>query len=98
MPGMPTAVPGVVCVPTAVRGMSGIGVTALAMTAIASGMASRSLTRITFDGKGGATVRERWSVPFGVRDIAIAPDGAIWLSEGGLNNSNKGALYRVTPK
>lgn len=67
-------------------------------SAFASGMASRSLTRITFDGKGGATVRERFSVPFGVRDIAVAPDGAIWLSEGGLNNSNKGALYRVTPK
>jgi glucose/arabinose dehydrogenase len=66
--------------------------------AIASGMASRSLTRIVFDGKGGAKVNERWSVPFGVRDIAIAPDGAIWLSEGGLNNSNKGGLYRVTPK
>jgi len=67
-------------------------------SALASGMASRSLTRIVFDGKGGARAAERWNIGFGVRDVAVAPDGAIWLSEGGLNNSAKGALYRLTPK
>lgn len=67
-------------------------------SALVSGMASRSLTRITFDGKGGAKVNERWDIGFGVRDVAVAPDGAIWLSEGGLNNGNKGGLYRLTPK
>ncbi len=67
-------------------------------SALASGMGSRSLTRIVFDGKGGARAAERYDMGFGVRDVAIAPDGAIWISEGGLNNNNKGALYRLTPK
>jgi streptogramin lyase len=34
----------------------------------------------------------------GARDVAVAPDGAIWISDGGLNNGAKGALYRLTPK
>ena len=66
--------------------------------AFAAGMGSRSLTRIVFDGKGGAQAAERWSLGFGARDLAVAPDGAIWISEGGLNNNAKGALYRATPK
>ncbi len=65
---------------------------------LAAGMGSKSLTRIVFDGKGGARAAERYDIGFGVRDVAMAPDGAIWLSEGGLNNNAKGALYRVTPK
>ena len=67
-------------------------------SALVGGMRSQSLTRITFDGKGGAKVAERWNLGFNVRDVAVAPDGAIWFSEGGLNNSLKGALYRATPK
>jgi len=67
-------------------------------SALVSGMRSQSLTRITFDGEGGAKVAERWNLGFNVRDVAVAPDGAIWFSEGGLNNSLKGALYRATPK
>jgi glucose/arabinose dehydrogenase len=57
------------------------------------GLASRSLSRITFDGKGGATSVDRWNVGHSVRDIAVAPDGAIWIVE----NSTTGGLYRVTP-
>jgi glucose/arabinose dehydrogenase len=96
-------------------------------SALVGGMASKSLTRITFDGKGGAKVAERWHLlpaadaaaaaapaaapaapagrggrgntpGIGARDVAVAPDGALWISEGGLNNSAKGALYRLTPK
>jgi glucose/arabinose dehydrogenase len=45
-------------------------------------------------GRGG-----RGNTPgIGARDMAVAPDGAIWISEGGLNNAAKGALYRLTPK
>jgi len=67
-------------------------------SAFAAGMASRSLTRIVMDGKGGATAAERWDMGFGLRDLEVAPDGAIWVSEGGQNNTAPGALYRLTPK
>jgi aldose sugar dehydrogenase len=63
-------------------------------SALAPALASRSITRIVFDGRGGARPAERWSIGFGVRDAAVAPDGAIWLIE----NANPGGLYRATPK
>jgi hypothetical protein len=67
-------------------------------SALAGGMGSKSLTRIVFDGKGGAEAAERWDIGFGVRDAEVAPDGALWISEGGLNNNAPGNLYRLTPK
>jgi glucose/arabinose dehydrogenase len=67
-------------------------------SAFATGMGSQSLTRITFDGKGGATAVERWAMGMPVRDLAVAPDGGLWLAQGGLNASMKGAIYRLTPK
>ena len=67
-------------------------------SALAGGMGSNSLTRITFDGKGGATAVERFDMKIPVRDVAVAPDGAIWIAQGGLNAQMKGALYRLTPK
>jgi glucose/arabinose dehydrogenase len=63
-------------------------------SAFATGLGSRSLTRITFDGQGGASPAERWSMGFGVRDAAVAPDGAIWIVE----NANPGGLYRAVPR
>jgi glucose/arabinose dehydrogenase len=63
-------------------------------SALISGLATQSLSRITFDGKGGATPAERWSIGFQVRDVEEAPDGSLWL----LQNANPGGLYRVTPK
>ena len=57
-------------------------------------MATRTLSRVTFDGKGGATPAERWDVEHRIRDVAIAPDGAVWLAE----DANPGGLFRVTPK
>jgi glucose/arabinose dehydrogenase len=62
-------------------------------SALVSGMGTMSLSRITFDGKGGATPAERWSIGFRVRDVEVAPDGALWLIE----DKNPGGLYRVTP-
>jgi glucose/arabinose dehydrogenase len=59
-----------------------------------SGIATQTLSRITFDGKGGATPGERWSVGHRLRDVEVAPDGAVWL----LEDSNPGGLFRVTPK
>lgn len=63
-------------------------------SALIGGLATRSLSRITFDSRGGATPAERWSVNHQIRDVAIAPDGAVWLIE----NANPGGLFRVTPK
>ena len=63
-------------------------------SALIGGLASRTVTRITFDGKGGATTAERWSVGRQIRDIAVAPDGALWMIE----NTTTGGLFRVTPK
>ena len=62
-------------------------------SALIGGMASLTLNRITFDGKGGATPAERWDVKHRIRDVAVAPDGAIWMVE----DANPGGLFRVTP-
>jgi len=63
-------------------------------SALVSGMVSRSLTRITFDGKGGAKAAERFDMGKRIRDVAVAPDGAIWL----LEDSTTGGMFRLTPK
>jgi len=39
-----------------------------------SGIATRTLNRITFDGKGGAKPAERWDVGHRIRDVEIGPD------------------------
>ena len=62
-------------------------------SAFASGLASMALVRITFDGKGGAQAVDRWSMGFRVRDVEVAPDGALWMIE----DANPGRLIRATP-
>lgn len=59
-----------------------------------SGMATKSLSRFVFDGKGGAKPAERWDVGHRVRDVEEAPDGSLWI----LEDENNGALIHVTPK
>jgi glucose/arabinose dehydrogenase len=63
-------------------------------SALVSGLATKSLSRITFDGKGGATPAERWDVGHRIRDVEVAPDGALWMIE----DATQGAVFRVTPK
>jgi glucose/arabinose dehydrogenase len=63
-------------------------------SALISGIATQTLSRVTFDGKGGATPAERWGVGRRLRDVEVGPDGALWL----LEDNNPGALLRVTPK
>jgi glucose/arabinose dehydrogenase len=63
-------------------------------SALVGGMQTRTLNRITFDGKGGATPAERWSVGRRVRDVEAGPDGALWM----LEDANPGGLFRLTPK
>lgn len=63
-------------------------------SALMGGMASQTLNRITFDGKGGATVADRWGVGHRIRDVEAGPDGALWM----LEDANPGGLYKATPK
>jgi glucose/arabinose dehydrogenase len=63
-------------------------------SALVSGIATRTLNRITFDGKGGATPAERWDLGHRIRDVEVGPDGALWIVE----DANPGGLFRVTPK
>lgn len=63
-------------------------------SALIGGMGSQSLLRVTFDGKGGATTAERWSVGMRVRDVAVGPDGALWI----IDDKNPGGLYKVVKK
>ena len=55
---------------------------------------NQTLIRVTFDGKGGATAAERWNMGRRIRDVEVAPDGALWL----LQDAETGGLFRVTPK
>ena len=40
-------------------------------SALIGGMATQTLNRITFDGKGGATPAERWGVGHRIRDVEV---------------------------
>jgi len=62
-------------------------------SAFASGLGSRSLSRIVVNG-ANAEPAEKWVVGFRVRDVEQAPDGALWL----LEDAPSGGLYRLTPK
>jgi aldose sugar dehydrogenase len=63
-------------------------------SALVGGMASQTLNRITFDGKGSATPAERWSVGRRIRDVEVGPDGVVWM----LEDANPSGLYRGSPK
>ncbi len=58
-----------------------------------SGMATKSLTRILFDGHGGAKTAERWDAGHRIRDVEEGPDGSLWM----LEDADPGALIHVTP-
>jgi glucose/arabinose dehydrogenase len=62
-------------------------------SALISGIATQSISRVTFDGKGGATPAERWNVGRRIRDVEVGPDGALWI----LEDSPTGGLFRATP-
>jgi glucose/arabinose dehydrogenase len=63
-------------------------------SALVSGLVSKVIDRITFDGKGGATVVQRWNVGKRVRDIEEAPDGSLWM----LEDAKPGGMFRLMPK
>jgi aldose sugar dehydrogenase len=63
-------------------------------SALISGLVSMGITRVTFDGKGGATAVQRWTIGKRVRDVEEGPDGSLWL----LEDASPGGLFRLTPK
>ena len=62
-------------------------------SAFASGLGAKTIIRITFDGKGGAQTAERWDLGHRVRDVEVAPDGALWMIE----DAKPGGVFRLTP-
>ncbi|MDQ0470047.1 PQQ-dependent sugar dehydrogenase [Labrys wisconsinensis] len=62
-------------------------------SALIGGLASMALVRVTFDGRGGAAEADRWDMGARIRDVAVAPDGALWVIE----DDDPGRLLRLTP-
>ena len=62
-------------------------------SALISGMASKTLNRVTISG-ANATPAERWDVGHRIRDVEVGPGGALWM----LEDANPGGLFKVTPK
>jgi len=63
-------------------------------SALISGLESRAVVRVTFDGKGGATAVQRWTIGKRVRDIEEAPDGSLWM----LEDAKPSGLIHLTTK
>ncbi|MER1968960.1 PQQ-dependent sugar dehydrogenase [Castellaniella sp. GW247-6E4] len=63
-------------------------------SALIGGLVAKGLVRIAMDGQGGARQVDRWSLGERIRDVAVAPDGAVWVIEDGRD----GGLLRLTPK
>ena len=61
-------------------------------SAFVSGLGTRSLNRIVIKG-ATATSAERWNMGHRIRDVEVAPDGALWAIE----DSPTGGLFRITP-
>jgi glucose/arabinose dehydrogenase len=63
-------------------------------SAFTGGLASEALIRIGFDDHGGANEADRWDMGHRIRDVEVAPDGALWLIE----DEEGGRLLRLTPR
>jgi len=63
-------------------------------SAFIGGLASEALIRIAFDGPNGAREAERWDMGHRIRDVEVAPDGALWVIE----DEEGGRLLKLTPK
>lgn len=61
-----------------------------------AGLSGKAIVRVTLDGDK-ATPAATYAVGMRVRDLAQAPDGAVWLLEDGERGSG-GRLFRLTPK
>mgnify|MGYP006393240997 CR=1 FL=1 len=62
-------------------------------SALIGGLSAQSLIRVSFGADGQPDEADRWDMGARIRDVAVAPDGAVWLIE----DSNPGRLLRLTP-
>lgn len=62
-------------------------------SALIGGLRVEALVRVRFAQDGKPDEAERWDLRARIRDVAVAPDGAVWLIE----DSNPGSLLRLTP-
>ncbi|YCI07214.1 PQQ-dependent sugar dehydrogenase (plasmid) [Ensifer sp. D2-11] len=62
-------------------------------SALIGGLSVRSLVRVAFDADGNPDEAERWDMGARIRDVAVAPDGAVWIIE----DAEPGHLRRLTP-
>lgn len=63
-------------------------------SALVGGLASMALVRVAIDKDGNADEVERFDMGNRIRDVAVGPDGAIWLIE----DDSPGRLLKLTPK
>jgi aldose sugar dehydrogenase len=60
-------------------------------SALLGGLVAEALIRVSFDGDGHPREADRWNLRGRVRDVAEAPDGAVWVIE------DEGRLMRLAP-
>jgi len=61
-------------------------------SALIGGLASQALIRVTVNEDGSASEADRWAMERRIRDVAVAPEGAVWLIE----DAADGGLLRLT--
>jgi glucose/arabinose dehydrogenase len=62
-------------------------------SALVGGLVATGLVRITFAANGAVDEADRWDMQARIRDVAEAPDGAVWVIE----DDNPGRLLCLTP-
>jgi glucose/arabinose dehydrogenase len=63
-------------------------------SALVGGLRVGALVRIAFASDGQPDEVDRWDMGARIRDVAVAPDGAVWIIE----DSDPGRLLRLTPR
>jgi len=62
-------------------------------SALIGGLRAQALVRVSFRADGQPDEAERWDMGDRIRDVAVAPDGAVWIIE----DNSPGRLRRLTP-
>jgi aldose sugar dehydrogenase len=63
-------------------------------SALIGGLKVQSLVRVSFRADGQPDESDRWKLGGRIRDVAVAPDGGVWLIE----DSDPGRLMRLSPE